>query len=178
MIPPRNEAITRRDLLDPQLGRAGWNVADSGQVGIEFPVDGYDPAVWQALSVQLRRVGEVHGPYQIDLPSGICDYALYRGNGEIIAVVEAKKAGYDPVLAQAQARFYIAEIAKRQSFTPFAFTANGNDTYFLDAGNAAPRLVAGFFALADLEQRLKIRQQSLPLADQPINNAIANLREL
>ena len=30
MITPRNEAVTRRDLIDPQLGRAGWDVADTG----------------------------------------------------------------------------------------------------------------------------------------------------
>lgn len=157
-MPPPNEAITRRDLIDPQLQRAGWDVADANHVGIEIPVDGYDPAAWRALSVQLKQLRETGISYEAELPSGICDYALYRPNGEIIVVVEAKKASYNARLAEAQARFYVQELAKRQSFAPFAFTANGSDTYFLDPDTFAPRLVAGFFSLADLENLLYLRQ--------------------
>jgi type I site-specific restriction endonuclease len=113
---PPNEAITRRDQIDPQLQRAGWNIADSDQVGIEIPVDGYDPAAWHVFAAQLNRAGVAQPVNAADLPSGICDYALYRANGEIIAVVEAKKAGYDPRLAQAT--FYVHEIGKRQNFQP------------------------------------------------------------
>ena len=171
---PPNEAATRRDQIDPQLLRAGWDVANSTQVGIEIPVDGYDPAEWQVLSVQLKQLRDASVPYEVELPSGICDYALYRPNGEIIAIVEAKKASYNARLAEAQARFYVQEIAKRQSFAPFAFTANGVETYFIDTGIAAPRLVAGFFSPADLENLLYLRQNMQPLAAQPITNAITN----
>jgi len=171
---PPNEAKTRRDLIDPQLQRAGWNVADPHQVGIEIPVDGYDPAAWHAFAAQLNRASGVSTINPGDLPTGICDYALYRANGEILAVVEAKKAGYDPRLAQAQAAFYVREIAKNQSFQPFAFTSNGVDTYVLDPGTAAPRLVAGFFSLADLERQLYLRQNKQPLAALPISNSITN----
>src|SRR5262245_61892824 len=89
---PPNEAKTRRDLIDPQLTRAGWNVADAHQVGIEIPVDGYDPAAWHAFAARLNHAGGALTINPGDLPSGICDYALYRANGEILAVVEAKKA--------------------------------------------------------------------------------------
>ncbi len=40
------EAHTRKDLIDPALKRAGWDVADPNQVGIEIPVDGFD-AGWR-----------------------------------------------------------------------------------------------------------------------------------
>jgi len=36
----RNEADTRKELIDRVLEKAGWNLNDSNQVGIEIPVDG------------------------------------------------------------------------------------------------------------------------------------------
>jgi predicted type IV restriction endonuclease len=45
----RNEADTRAQLIDPQLKRAGWDVANSDQVGLEIPVDGFDPQAWRRL---------------------------------------------------------------------------------------------------------------------------------
>ena len=83
-----NEAKTRKQLIDPELLRAGWNVGNPDQVGIEIPVDGFEPAAWQTLARQLK---ERKIAYQVDLPAGISDYVLYKPNGEIIAVVEAKR---------------------------------------------------------------------------------------
>ncbi len=146
-----NEARTRHQLIDPALTKAGWDVNDPAQVGIEVPVDGYDAEPW----------------------NGITDYCLYRSNGEIIAVVEAKKQVRDPNVAREQARHYITEIAKRQSFQPFAFLTNGLDIYFWDEEHTAPRLVAGFFTPDDLERLLYIRQNATPLADTLIDSRIA-----
>ena len=39
-----DEAKTRKELIDPALEKAGWNVKNQNQVGIEIPVDGLDPA--------------------------------------------------------------------------------------------------------------------------------------
>jgi len=43
-VPPYriSEAETRFSIIDPQLKKAGWNVNDRTQVGIEIPVSGYD----------------------------------------------------------------------------------------------------------------------------------------
>jgi len=109
-----NEARTRRELIDPALARAGWDVDDPARVRVVIPVDGFDPAAWQALSLRLRGMGETAPVY--DLPSGVSDYTLYRPNGEIIAIVEAKRTSKDPRLAQTQAEFYIDQIGLRQSF--------------------------------------------------------------
>jgi type I site-specific restriction endonuclease len=105
-----NEARTRKDKIDPALLKAGWNGGDPTQVGIEIPVDGYDAEPW----------------------NGITDYCLYRPNAEVLAVVEAKKQVRDPNVAREQAPHYITEIAKKQSFQPFAFLTNGLETYFWD----------------------------------------------
>ena len=169
-----NEATTRVRLIDPALLRAGWDVNGSQRVGLEIPVDGFDPQAWRALEAQLRRIREQNQIYQAELPAGICDYALYRENGESIAIVEAKKTSIDSRLAQAQAEFYVSEIAKRQSSRPFAFMTNGRDIYFLDAGQANKRSVAGFFSPEDLENRLYLRQNKRPLTGVPINTAITN----
>ena len=62
------EAETRKELIDPKLENAGWFLRDHTKVRIEIPVDGYDAAPW----------------------NGVTDYAV-NDNGEVLAVVEAKK---------------------------------------------------------------------------------------
>jgi type I restriction enzyme R subunit len=169
-----SEQKTRKALIDPELTRAGWNVSDPAQVGLEIPVDGFDPAAWQHLQQQIKRLREADPALTLETPAGVSDYALYRANGEIIAVVEAKRTSIDPRLAEAQAEFYVTELEKRQSFRPFAFLANGYDIYFLEVGRAAKRLVQGFFSPADLENLLFLRTQQTPLNLTPINPAIVN----
>jgi type I restriction enzyme, R subunit len=96
-----SEKLTRKELIDPQLERAGWYLRDHSKVKIEIPVDGYDAEPW----------------------NGVSDYCLYRENGEVLAVVEAKRTSADVRLAEAQLTYYITEIEKHQSFRPFGFLA-------------------------------------------------------
>ena len=58
-----SEEKTRKEIIDPQLERAGWYLRDHSKVKIEIPVDGYDAAPW----------------------NGVSDYCLYRENGEVLA---------------------------------------------------------------------------------------------
>ncbi len=139
-----NEARTRKERIDPALYKAGWDINNSAQVGLEIPVDGSNAAAVQAVLARLRHVKDAQALYTTPLPPGISDYVLYRENGDIIAIVEAKRTSIDPRLAQAQAEFYVHEIEKRQNFRPFAFMTNGDDIYFLDAGATNKRLVAGY----------------------------------
>jgi hypothetical protein len=46
----RNEANTRKELIDKALEKAEWNLNDSNQVGIEIPVDGYDAEPWNGVT--------------------------------------------------------------------------------------------------------------------------------
>jgi type I site-specific restriction endonuclease len=110
------ERITRKDQIDPALVAAGWEVDDTALVGLEVPVDGYDKEPW----------------------NGVTDYVLHQPDGQIIAVVEAKRNSRNPQVAREQVRHYVKEIGKRQTFVPFAFLANGKDIYFWDVGSAAP----------------------------------------
>jgi type I restriction enzyme, R subunit len=168
------ERQTREQLIDKALAQAQWNVTDPNQVGLEIPVDGASPEAWRRLERELRALKEAGVPFTAELPRGVSDYVLKRPTGEIIAVVEAKRTSVDPRLAQAQTEFYVTEIAKRQSFPPFAFMTNGREIYFWDVGQANKRLVHGFFTPADLESQLYARQHKKSLLETPINQAITD----
>ncbi len=139
-------------MIDPQLEHAGWYLRDYSKVKIEVPVDGYDKEPW----------------------NGVSDYCLYRENGEILAVVEAKKTAVDVKLAEAQLTHYVTEIEKHQSFRPFGFLANGREIHFVDVGYAPRREVAGFFTREDLENLLYLRQNAQPLGSVNINPDIVD----
>lgn len=147
-----SEELTRKEMIDPQLEKAGWYLRDHSRVKTEIPVDGYDAEPW----------------------NGVSDYTLYRENGEVLAVVEAKKTSIDVRLAEAQLTYYVTEIEKHQSFRPFGFLANGYEIYFVEVGISAKREVFGFFTRADLENLLYIRQNAKPLSSIEINNKIVD----
>lgn len=68
-----SEERTRKEMIDPQAEQAGWYLRDHSKVKTEIPVDGYDAEPW----------------------NGVSDYCLYRENGEVLAVVEAKKTAVE-----------------------------------------------------------------------------------
>jgi type I site-specific restriction endonuclease len=35
-----NEELTRKEMIDPQLEKAGWYLCDHSRIKIEIPVDG------------------------------------------------------------------------------------------------------------------------------------------
>jgi type I restriction enzyme R subunit len=168
------EAVTRKELIDPALEKADWDVNDPTQVGIEIPVDGFDPTAWQELQRTLHQIRQRESIYKADLPAGVSDYLLYRENGEVLAVVEAKKTSVDPRLAQAQTQFYVEQIEQRssQSFRPFGFMTNGYEIYFWDVGRQNKREVQGFFTRRELDDLLYVRQNQIPLTEMEINREI------
>jgi type I restriction enzyme R subunit len=152
MAPQISEERTRKEMIDPQLEKADWYLRDHSKVKIEIPVDGYDA----------------------EPSNGVTDYCLYRENGDVLAVVEAKKTTVDVRMAEGQLEYYVKEIEKHQSFRPFGFLANGYDVYFVDVGLAAKRLVSGFFTREDLENLLFLRQNGQKLGDTSIDNVIVD----
>ena len=72
-----SEEATRKEMIDPQLEKAGWYLRDHSKVKIEIPEHAYDAEPW----------------------NGISDYTLCRENGEILAVIEAKDTVIDARLA-------------------------------------------------------------------------------
>ncbi|MBX2990219.1 MAG: DEAD/DEAH box helicase family protein [Bacteroidetes bacterium] len=147
-----SEAQTRYSLIDPQLRTAGWNLADHTQVRIEIPVAGYDASPAQ----------------------GFTDYCLYASNGDVLAVVEAKRTSRDPRVGKQQVLDYVTAIGTTQSHRPFAFMANGEDVFFWDTEAGAERHVAGFFRREDLERLLFLKQNRKPINTITINDTIVN----
>jgi type I site-specific restriction endonuclease len=91
-----SEELTRKEMIDPQLEKAGWFLRDHSKVKIEIPAGGYDAEPWK----------------------GVSDYCLYRESGKGLAVVDAKRTTHDARLAEAQLTHYVAEIEKHQSDKP------------------------------------------------------------
>ena len=169
-MPGPNEAQTRKQYIDKALAHAGWDVANENQVGIEVPVDEAD--IRQANILRERReAGE-----DVELSPGFADYVLYRDTGEVLAVVEAKRLHEGTRKAEAQAAYYVEEISKwpSQTFRPFAFMTDGEQIRFWQIGEANSREVSGFFTPIDLENRLYLRQNRLPLSTAVINESITN----
>jgi type I restriction enzyme R subunit len=147
-----SEQETRYSLIDPQLKKAGWNLSDRTQVGFEIPVAKYDKT----------KV------------SGFTDYCLYRANGDVLAIVEAKRTSRDARVGKEQALEYVSEIQTKQSFRPFVFLANGDDVFFWDSEHAAERHVAGFFSRENLERLLHLQRNRKPLSTIQIKDSIVN----
>lgn len=146
-----NEGQTRKKYIDAQIAKAGWDIYDKAQVRFEIPASGDDE----------------------DWADGITDYSLYLPNGEIIAVVEAKRQSRSPQTAREQAKLYVVRIERNQSFRPFVFLANGNEIWFWDTETETPRHVAGFFERTSLERLLEIKRYKSPLSEAQINSEIS-----
>jgi type I site-specific restriction endonuclease len=131
-----SEERTRKDMIDPQLEQAGWYLRDHAKVKIEIPVDGYDAEPW----------------------NGVTDYCLYRDNGEVLAVVEAKRTSVDVCQAEAQLTYYVNENEKHQSFRPFGLLSNGFEIYAARDALVEQTKEDGFekFTLDELRTRLWI----------------------
>jgi hypothetical protein len=69
-MPDPTEADTREKLIDPALEKAGWDLQDPKQVRFEIPVYDTDPAAWQILQAELRRLRKRHNIPDVKLPGG------------------------------------------------------------------------------------------------------------
>ncbi|MDQ3022175.1 MAG: DEAD/DEAH box helicase family protein [Bacteroidota bacterium] len=147
-----SEKQTRYTLIDPLLTKAGWNIHDRSQVLFEIPTENYDKT----------------------LINGFTDYTLYRENGEVLAVIEAKRTSRDSRVGQKQVLDYVESIEKKQSFRPFAFMSNGYDVFFWDSEDSAERHVAGFFSRENLERLLFLKQNRKPISSIKIKDSIVN----
>ncbi|MHA8104644.1 type I restriction endonuclease subunit R [Aquirufa nivalisilvae] len=154
-----NEKLTRKEIIDNRLKQAGWNVADRTQVIEEF-----------FISVENNIVNEPATSYN----SEFSDYVLLGKDGNPLAVVEAKKSSVDARIGEEQAKQYAYNIQKQYSFDlPFCMYTNGNDIFFWDLENYAPRKIFAFPTRTDLERMAFIRKNKKPLADELINTNIA-----
>ena len=145
----KNEKLTRKEIIDLRLAKAGWVVTDKTQVIEEF-------------DILLNVVEDPTTPY-----SGhqFSDYVLLGKDGKPLAVIEAKKTAADAAVGREQAKQYCSNIQKKHNGDlPFCFYTNGHDVYFWDLDNYPPKKVHGFPTRDDLERYQYIRKARKSLA--------------
>jgi len=154
----KNEKLTRKEIIDNRLKKAGWNVTDRTHVIEEF-------------DIHLTVVQEPTTPYA---GHQFSDYVLLGKDGKPLAVVEAKKTSVDAAIGREQAKQYCNNIQKTQGGElPFCFYTNGHDIFFWDLDNYPPKKVHGFPTRDDLERYSYIRNSRKTLAGELINTKIA-----
>ena len=154
------EKLTRKEIIDNRLKKAGWLVGDLSQVVEEFDI-----------VVDANLVREATTPYG---GHQFSDYVLLGKDGKPLAVVEAKKSAVDAAIGREQAKQYCYNIQKTKGGElPFCFYTNGHDIYFWDLENYPPKKVYGFPTRDDLERYQYIRKARKTLAGELINTKIA-----
>lgn len=144
-----NEFETRKRLIDEMLIKAGWDVSDPDEVGIEIDVDG------QPTATQHGRA----------------DYVLYDDDGTILAVIEAKRADRDVRLGRKQAQLYADDLENKQNgLRPLIILSNGLETMLVDDKGGPvdlpvrgypDRIIYGMPAKETLQYRLRHQRSEM-----------------
>jgi type I restriction enzyme R subunit len=151
------EAQTRKELIDTELLKCGWDINDGTKVVLEYEID-LDETLPANFNQSYRYV----------------DYVLLNRQNKIIALVEAKDKHKSVEQAKSQAEYYARRIANVQGFTPFIYITNGLEIEFWDSLNQPIRKVLSYHSLEDLEW-LKFRNENKqPLSTELLNKSIAN----
>ena len=88
----RTEALTRKEIIDKRLAKAGWNVKDPIQVTEELDI--------------IADANLAAAPKEKYAGHLFADYALLGKDGYPLAVVEAKKTSKNAEDGQEQALIY------------------------------------------------------------------------
>jgi type I restriction enzyme R subunit len=157
----KNEAQTRKQIIDMRLSKSGWDIKNPLHVTEELDI-------WVGLPTSVR---EPITPYQGYL---FADYALLGSGGKPLAIVEAKKSSVDAEIGKEQARNYAEKIHRTTGVPmPFVFYTNGYDIHYWDTERYPPRKVLGYPSRADLERIQFLRDNSKPLSSQLVDLKIA-----
>lgn len=157
----KNEAQTRREIIDKNLEKAGWNITDPSHVSLEF-------------DIYLGK-GETEDEFRTEFTDHqFVDYLLLGKDGKPLAVVEAKRTSKDAQIGKEQALQYAQNIEEKLGTDrPFVFYTNGYETFFWDSENYPPRRIYGFPTRDDLERLRFLRKERTPLSVELINSDIA-----
>lgn len=150
----RNEALTRTELIDSQLARAGWS---KNRLTL--------------IEEVLLQTADPSGAYGAEQ---FADYVLLGSDGIPLAVVEAKRTSRDELAGKRQAADYADAIKAKFGIDPFIFLTNGKEIQFWDRGQYPPRKIAGYYTRDDLERLRHQQRYAQPLHNVVINAEIAD----
>lgn len=106
--------------------------------------------------------------------TGYVDYVLYGANGDIIALIEAKRTSLDARKGTHQAELYAECIKVATGKKPLIFNTNGFETYLWDKESGPQRPVSGLFSEEDIQHLINLREMRKPLSEIKINEAITD----
>lgn len=141
-----SEYRTRREKIDVQLSRAGWDVNNPAHIVVEVDTKQSDFKAHNYKTVKET----LHDPKADE--KAYADYLLLNSSGSPLAVIEAKRTSKDAVLGQKQAEGYADDIERQTGKDVFIFLTNGDDIWFWNRAMESPRMVKGFHNRESLER--------------------------
>lgn len=146
-LPPKkakdSEDATRRLYIDLYLGEAKWNVLEEKNVALPSSA---------AIEIAIDGMPNAAG-------KGYADYVLYDKGGRPLAVIEAKKAGIDPIKGREQLRLYGELLGKKFGYVPVLYYSSGYETWVMD-GVYPDRKVVAFHTEDELQRMIQKRDRS------------------
>jgi type I restriction enzyme R subunit len=150
---PRNEAETRKYLIDLALREAGWDL--KGVNDKEYKVK------YMPKSTNQTEIGYV-------------DYVLWDDDGLPLALVEAKRTLESVTKGENQAQLYADSLEKMHGQRPVMYYSNGYETYLWDDQfYKQSRPVHGFYTKAELQTLMFRRSHRKDIRKAPIDTDIA-----
>ena len=150
---PRNEAETRKFLIDVALREAGWDL--KGVNDKEYKVQ------YMPKSTNVSRTGYV-------------DYILWDDDGLPLALVEAKKTLENATKGENQAQLYADSLEKMYGRRPVMYYSNGYEIFLWDDQfYKQSRPVHGFYTKAELQTLMFRRKHRKDIRVAPIDIEIA-----
>ena len=152
-----SEAETRKMYIDLMLREAGWEVLST---------EGTVRPLKACIEVELQGMPNGQGV-------GYADYVLFGGNGQALAVVEAKKTAVSPIKGKHQAELYADCLERQYGVRPVIYYTNGFETWIIDGLGYPPRRLFGFHTAKDLELMIQKRGRK-DISDFSINDNITD----
>lgn len=150
---PRNEAETRKYLIDVALREAGWDL--------------------KGVNDKEYKVQEMPQSTNIT-ETGYVDYVLWDDDGLPLALVEAKKTLESVTQGENQAQLYADSLEKMHGQRPVMYYSNGYETFLWDDQfYKQSRLVHGYYTKAELQTLIFRRTQRKDIRKAPIDTKIA-----
>ncbi|WP_298310155.1 DEAD/DEAH box helicase family protein [uncultured Aquimarina sp.] len=150
---PRNEAETRKYLIDVALREAGWDL--KGINDKEYQVK------YMPKSTNVSETGYV-------------DYVLWGDDGLPLALVEAKRTLESASKGENQAQLYADSLEKMYGRRPVLYYSNGYEIFLWDDQfNKQSRPVHGFYTKAELQTVMFRRTHRKDIRTASIDTEIA-----
>ena len=150
---PRNEAETRKYIIDLSLREAGWDLKGINEK--EFKVN------FMPKSTNKTEIGFV-------------DYVLWDDDGLPLALVEAKRTMESVTKGENQAQLYADALEQMFGRRPIMYYSNGYEIYLWDDQfYKQARPVHGFYSKAELQTAMFRRVHRKDIRTIPIDTNIA-----